>query len=77
MYQYVGKRVHDNLPDKLSETSEFSQYAFFFTQGGLWYALVFWIRTGMKQSPECLAKHIVNSFTDMAKYIVNNFAEMA
>lgn len=77
LYQYVGKLVHDNLPDKLSETSEFSQYAFFFTQGGLWYALVFWIRTGMKQSPECLAKHIVNSFTDMAKYIVNNFAEMA
>lgn len=69
IYQYVGKLVDEDLPEKLSDTSEFSQFAFFFTQGGLWHSLCFWVRTGMKQSPECLTKHILNSFTEMAKLI--------
>ena len=70
LYQYVGKLVHNDLPDELSGTSEFSQYAFFFTQGGLWYSLVYWIRTGMKQSPEQLTRHILNSFTQMTELIL-------
>lgn len=74
LYQYVGKLVHDDLPDKLAETSEFSQFAFLFTQGGLWYVLVFWVRTGMKQSPECLTQHILNSFTEMTKFISFTFS---
>ena len=69
LYEYVGKFVHNDLPNTLAETSEFSQYAFFFTQGGLWYTLVFWVRTGMKQSPEQLTKHILNSFTQMEELI--------
>ncbi|MBQ6889174.1 MAG: TetR/AcrR family transcriptional regulator [Lachnospiraceae bacterium] len=69
LYQYVGKLVHNDLPDSLSDTSEFSQYAFFFTLGGLWYSLVLWVRTGMKQSPEQLTEHILNSFTQMAELI--------
>lgn len=70
LYQYVGKLVHDDLPDELSENSEFSQYAYFFTQGGLWYTLVLWVRTGMKQSPEQLTKYILNSFTQMTKLML-------
>lgn len=67
MYQYVGQLVHDDLPEKLSGTSEFSQYAFYFTQGGLWFALVFWIRSGMKQTPEQLTEHILTTFTEMCR----------
>lgn len=69
IYQHVGKLVHDDLPEKLSDTSEFSQFSFFFTQGGLWYSLCFWVRSGMKQTPECLTEHILNSFTEMARLI--------
>lgn len=69
IYQHVGKLVHDDLPDKLSGTSEFSQYAFCFTLGGLWSSLVFWIRNGMQQTPERLTGHILDSFTEMQKLI--------
>lgn len=69
MYQYVGKLVQDNLPEKLSDTSEFSQYAFYFTQGGLWFSLVFWIRGGMKLTPRQLTEHILTTFTEMQKLI--------
>lgn len=70
LYQYVGKMVNNNLPENLSDTSEFSQFSFFFTLGGLWYTLCFWVRTGMKQSPAQLTEHILNSFTEMANLII-------
>lgn len=69
MYRYVGLLVHDDLPEQLSGTSEFSQYAFYFTLGGLWSTLAFWIRTGMKQSPRQLTDHILNCFTEMQRLI--------
>lgn len=69
LYQYVGKMVNHDLPEKLSDTSEFSQFSFFFNLGGLWYTLCFWVRTGMKQSPEQLTEYILNSFTEMAGLI--------
>lgn len=70
LYQYVGKKTTNNLPENLSDTSEFSQFSFFFTLGGLWYTLCFWVRNGMKQSPKQLTEHILNSFTEMANLII-------
>lgn len=67
IYQHVGQRVQSDLPDTLSETAEFSQYSFHFTHGGLWSALVFWVHTGMQQSPMRLTEHIINCFTEMSK----------
>lgn len=69
IYQQVGLSVHDDLPENLSDTPEFSQFAFYFTLGGLWTALVFWIRSGMKQTPEQLAQYILRSFSEMDKLI--------
>lgn len=69
IYHHVGHRVQDNLPDTLSETVEFGQYAFYFTQGGLWSALIYWVHTGMKQSPAVLTEHILDTFSEMAKLI--------
>ncbi len=69
LYQNVGTVVHEDLPEKLTQVSEFSQYAYYFTLGGLWQALVLWIRSGMKQTPEQLTKHILDSFTEMQKLI--------
>lgn len=69
LYRHVGVIVHDDLPDRLEQVSEFSQYAFYFTLGGLWQALILWIRTGMKQTPEQLTRHIIDSFTEMRKLI--------
>ena len=69
LYQHVGTVVHDDLPVDLDQVSEFSQYAYYFTLGGLWQALVLWIRTGMKQTPEQLTKYILESFTEMQKLI--------
>lgn len=34
IYQQVGFSVHDDLPEQLSDTPEFSQFAFHFTLGG-------------------------------------------
>ena len=69
IYHHVGHRVQKNLPDTLSETAEFSQYSFYFTQGGLWSVLIYWVRTGMKQSPSVLTEHILNTFIEMEKLI--------
>lgn len=40
LYQNVGTVVHEVLPEKLTQVSEFSQYAYYFTLGGPWQALV-------------------------------------
>ena len=69
LYDNVGQNVHSDLPEKLDENSEFSQFAYYFTLGGLWAALSFWIKTGMRQSPERLTQHILDSFTAMSGFI--------
>ena len=69
IYHHVGHRVQDNLPDTLSETEEFGQYSFDFTQGGLWSALIYWVHSGMKQKPAVLTEHILNTFIEMGKLI--------
>lgn len=69
LYQNVGLLVHDGLPGKLNENSEFSQYAYYFTLGGLWASAVLWVRTGMKQTPEQLTQHVIRSFKEMRDFI--------
>ena len=69
LYEHVGTVVHDDLPKELSQVSEFSLYAYYFTLGGLWQTLVLWIRTGMKQTPKQLTDYILMSFTEMQKLI--------
>ena len=69
LYEHVGTVVHADLPKKLSQVSEFSLYAYYFTLGGLWQTLVLWIRTGMKQTPRQLTDYILKSFTEMQKLI--------
>lgn len=69
IYQQVGLSVHDDLPEQLSDTPEFSQFAFHFTLGGIWAVLVFWIKSGMKQKPKQLTEHILNSFSAMDQLI--------
>ncbi len=49
------------------QVPEFSQYAYYFTLGGLWQVLVFWIRTGMRQTPEQLTQYTLDLFTEMQK----------
>ncbi|MBO6207595.1 MAG: TetR/AcrR family transcriptional regulator C-terminal domain-containing protein [Lachnospiraceae bacterium] len=67
LYQQVGLKVHDDLPDELTLVSEFSRYAYYFTLGGLWHVLVLWIRDGMTLTPEQLTAHVLNSFSEMQK----------
>lgn len=67
LYQHVGLSVQDNLPNRLEQVPEFSQYAYYFTLGGLWQVLVFWIRTGMRQTPEQLTQYTLDLFTEMQK----------
>lgn len=69
LYEHVGIVVHEDLPKQLSQVSEFSLYAYYFTLGGLWQTLVLWIRTGMKQTPQQLTDYILMSFTEMQKLI--------
>lgn len=67
LYQQVGLKVHDDLPDELALVSEFSRYAYYFTLGGLWHVLVLWIRDGMTLTPEQLTDHVLSSFSEMQK----------
>ena len=69
LYQQVGLKVHDDLPDDLAQVSEFSRYAYYFTLGGLWQMLVLWIRDGMTLTPEQLTEHVLTSFSEMQKMI--------
>ena len=69
LYEQVGLKVHDDLPTQLSEVSEFSRYAYYFTLGGLWQMLILWIRDGMKLTPEQLTSHVLASFSEMQKMI--------
>ena len=69
LYQQVGLKVHDDLPDELAQVSEFSRYAYYFTLGGLWQMLVLWTRDGMTLTPEQLTEHVLTSFSEMQKMI--------
>lgn len=70
LYQNVGTAIQGDLPKQLGEVSEFSQYAYYFTLGGLWQTLILWIHTGMKLTPERLTQHILDVFTEMQKLIL-------
>ncbi len=67
IYRNVGIVVHKDLPDNLEQISEFSQFAYYFTLGGCWQVLIFWIRSGMKQTPEQMTRHILQIFSEMQK----------
>ena len=69
LYEQVGTVVHNDLPKKLSQVSEFSMYSYYFTLGGLWQTLVLWVKTGMKQPPEQLTDYILKSFSKMHELI--------
>ncbi len=69
LYQNVGLLVHGDLPKRLDENSEFSQFAYYFTLGGLWAVLIYWVRTGMHQTPETLTDHVLRSFREMEAFI--------
>lgn len=65
LYDNVGHSVHDDLPEKFDENSAFSQYAYYFTLGGLWAVLSLWIKSDMKQTPAELSDYVLRSFTEM------------
>ncbi len=67
LYQHVGRKVHDDLPPELTDVSEFSRYAYYFTLGGLWQMLILWIRDGMHLTPEQLTNHALTVFSEMQK----------
>jgi len=64
-YHNVGVIVHNDLPQELEQIPEFSQYAYYFTLGGLWQTLILWIRGGMKQTPEQLTQYVLDIFSQM------------
>ena len=70
LYRNVGIILQNDLPKQLTQVSEFSRYAYYFILGGLWQALILWIRTEMKLSPEQLTRHVLDIFTEMQKLIL-------
>ncbi len=70
LYRNVGIILQNDLPKQLTQVSEFSRYAYYFILGGLWQALILWIRTEMKLSPEQLTRHILDIFTEMQKLVL-------
>lgn len=69
IYQQVGLLTQDNLPAYFEEIPEHSQFAFYFILGGVWGTLSFWISSGMKQTPQEITEHILNSLSQMSLLI--------
>lgn len=66
---YVCRKVHEDLPQELTDVSEFSRHAYYFTLGGLWQMLILWIRDGMTLTPEQLTSHALAIFSEMQKMV--------
>ena len=63
-YSSVEKAVQEDLPDTLSDVAALGRYSFFFTAGGLWNVLVWWVREGAVQTPEKLTGYILTSIRE-------------
>lgn len=68
-YQYVGLSVQPEIPQPLETASPLSKYAFYFTSGGLWNTLVYWIKEEAQQTPEEMAEYILLTFTEIGNTI--------
>lgn len=63
-YSSVGKAVQKDLPDTLPDVAALGRYSFFFTAGGLWNVLVWWVGEGAVQTPEKLTGYILTSIRE-------------
>ncbi len=63
-YSSVGKVVQKDLPDTLPDVAALGRYSFFFTAGGLWNVLVWWVREGAVQTPEKLTDYLLTSIRE-------------
>lgn len=68
-YHYVGIFVQPDIPQQLETATSLSKYAFYFTSGGLWNALVYWVKEYPQPTPEEMTKFILMTFTEIGKAI--------
>lgn len=69
LYYHVGLSVQSDIPQQLETAPAVSRYAFYFTSGGLWNTLVYWIREEPRRTPEEIAAYILTTFTEIGKFI--------
>lgn len=68
-YHYVGVFVQPEIPQQLEQASPLSKYAFFFTSGGLWNTLVYWIKEEPRRTPKEITEFILMTFTEIGNAI--------
>lgn len=68
-YHYVGVLVQPEIPQQLEQASPLSKYAFYFTSGGLWNTLVYWIKEEPQRTPEEMTEYILLTFTEIGNAI--------
>ncbi|MFT3984730.1 MAG: TetR/AcrR family transcriptional regulator [Lachnospiraceae bacterium] len=65
LYYAVGKSVQPGIPVQLEDASPFSRYSFYFISGGLWNALVHWVKEKQRRTPEELTDYILTCFKEI------------
>lgn len=68
-YHHVGVFVQPEIPQQLELASPLSKYAFYFTSGGLWNTLVYWIKEEPQRTPTEIAEFILMTFTEIGNAI--------
>lgn len=69
IYTHVAKSVQSDLPAHLDMVSAFSKCSFYFTYGGLWNVLLWWIREAPELTPEALTDYVLTYFRETAKML--------
>lgn len=69
IYEYVGKQVQPEIPDNIEKATDFSKYSVFFTYGGLWSILVYWLKQRPHETPEKLTEYVLEYLRQSAAYI--------
>lgn len=69
IYQHVEKNIQPEIPETLEAALDYSKYAYYFTQGGLWNILVHWIKENSRNAPEQLTAHILDYLKEAQNYI--------
>lgn len=69
LYYHVGRLVQADIPQQLEQAPPVSKYAFFFTSGGLWNALVHWIQEIPRRTPDEMAEYILTTFKEIGRIV--------
>lgn len=74
LYTHVGTNVQSDLPKELEMVPLFSRCSFYFTYGGLWNVLLWWVREAPQLTPTELTDYVLTCFQESVKMMKKNMS---